>query len=201
MCACDPSVDFLLTTYLPLLVHVVIEYPPMKKQKCIWSVEIQLDSDVTENTPAENVRAVQNFQVPPLDGAARPICVDEFLNMGNVLKRKSRSERRSVSENSEIRNKKSSNNDFIQQQTTTANFIDHSPSYPSALYKQTVSLLHPGTELCVKKPRFPNQLQGGFNTIGGLLTGMLFHFFTQIRRILNVSSFKEFLNFTYIKVN
>ena len=36
----------------------------MKKQKCIWSVEIQLDSDVTENIPTENVRAVQNFQVP-----------------------------------------------------------------------------------------------------------------------------------------
>ena len=174
----------------------------MKKQKCIWSVEIQIDSDVTENKPTENVRAVQNFlvpplegaakpitvdeflsvdkfQVPPLDGAAKPITVDEFLNMGNVLKRKSRSERRSVSENSEIRNnQKSSNNDFIQQQHTaaTANYIDHSPSFPSALYKQTVSLLHPGTELCVKKPRFPNQLQGGFNTIGGLLTGMLILF-------------------------
>ena len=168
----------------------------MKKQKCIWSVEIQLDSDVAENTPTENVRAVQNFQVPPLDGAARPICVDEFLNMGNVLKRKSRSERRSVSENSEIRNQKSSNNDFIQQETATANFIDHSPSYPSALYKQTVSLLHPGTELCVKKPRFPNQLQGGFNSIGGLLTGMLILFFAQIRRISKILSSKEIFEFS-----
>ena len=166
----------------------------MKKQKCIWSVEVQLDSDVTENKPTENVRAVQNFQVPPLDGAAepKPITVDEFLNMGNVLKRKSRSEKRSVSENSDNRNQKSSNNDFIQQHTAaTANFIDH-----SALYKQTVSLLHPGTELCVKKPRFPNQLQGGFNSIGGLLTGMLILFFAQIRRISKILSSKEIFEFS-----
>ena len=104
----------------------------MKKQKCLWSIEITADS---------------------------------ISNMGNVLKRKRRED--PCSENQQdLPNLPKS----LSNPGGITDFID-----TGALYKKSVSLLNPGTELCVKKPGIPNRLHG-FNTLGGLLTGKLTHF-------------------------
>ena len=96
--------------------------------------------------------------------------------MGNVLKKK----RRNASESPNQRSSNINNPPAWTWDTTNqTNIID---DIPSALYKQTVSLLQPGTELCVKKPRFPNQIQG-FNTISGLLTGKFIYFFTYLENL------------------
>ena len=108
----------------------------MKKQKCLWSIEISAET---------------------------------ISNMGNVLKRKRRED--AFSENQPDPQKISSNYGGITptQQTASSVFLD-----TGTLYKKSVSLLNPGTELCVKKPEYSNRLQG-FNTLGGLLTGKLIY--------------------------
>ena len=86
------------------------------------------------------------------------ISVDSLTNMGNVLKRK----QRKSGTGSAVSGGKPEDEKNPSNQDSATGFID-----ASTLYKHSVAFFEPGTELCVKKPRFSSSRFQGFNTIGG----------------------------------